>query len=321
VTVLLTGATGFVGGEVLDRLVAAGEEVIAVARRPDALSHPHVVKGDLEQELSLPDVDVVVHCAASVSFGLELAEARAINVEGTRRLLDHAVSCGARFVHVSTAYVAGRHHGLWRESYADCGQRFRNTYEQTKLEAELLVQAAPIESTILRPSIVVGDSRTGWTSSFNVLYWPMRAFARGLIAAVPARATSRVDVVPVDYVADAITHVTVARPDVRGTLNLVAGMDAVTAGELVGLTADALGRERPPLVAPGSGQLGELMKHSEEAARYLPYFDMDVLFDDTRARGVLAPAGITAPPLRDYFARLVDYAERTRWGKKPALAA
>ena len=49
---------------------------------------------------------------------------------------------------------------------------------------------------------------------------------------------------------------------------------------------------------------------------YVPYFDMRVVFDDARARSVLVPAGIEAPPLRDYFPRLMEYAQAVRWGKK-----
>jgi thioester reductase-like protein len=57
---------------------------------------------------------------------------------------------------------------------------------------------------VLRPSIVVGDRRTGRTSSFNVLYGPLKAFARGKLPAIPGRRSSPVDIVPVDYVADAV---------------------------------------------------------------------------------------------------------------------
>ena len=86
----------------------------------------------------------IVHCAASVSFGLDLADARAINVGGTRQVLALARRARAegaleRFVHVSTAYVAGDASGVFLESQRDVGQGFRNTYERTKLEAELAV--------------------------------------------------------------------------------------------------------------------------------------------------------------------------------------
>jgi long-chain acyl-CoA synthetase len=331
-SVLLTGATGFVGMEVLARLLERGDEdVVALVRgdRPctrlraamDVAGIPHdrrrrrvaTVAGDVTAPFpSVAGVRTVVHCAASVSFGLELDEARRINVEGTRNALAFAARHDARYVHVSTAYVAGRHEGLFEEGELDCGQEFRNTYEQTKLEAEHLVRESGLDTVVLRPSIVVGEASTGWTTSFNVLYWPLRAYSRGLLQAVPARAQARVDIVPVDYVADAIVHVTRERPDVRGTLHLVAGSDAVTVDELMGLAADKLERPRPRLAAEAAE---ELAQRSAEAARYLPYFDMDVVFGDARSRSVLGPAGIAPPPLRDYFGRLVDYAQNARWGK------
>ena len=106
-----------------------------------------------------------------------------------------------RFVHVSTAYVAGTHSGVFTEDMF--GTDFRNTYEQTKCEAERIVaEVSGMEVAIARPSIVMGESGSGWTPVFNVLYWPLRAFARGLFARVPAKSDGRVDVVPVDYVAD-----------------------------------------------------------------------------------------------------------------------
>ena len=102
--------------------------------------------------------------------------------------------------------MAGTHKGEFGEDQLDVGQRFRNPYEQSKFEAERLVRAAdgrlPIQ--IFRPSIVVGERTTGWTPAFNVLYSPLKAFVRGSLPAVPARRSAPVDVVPVDYVADAV---------------------------------------------------------------------------------------------------------------------
>ena len=135
------------------------------------------------------EVTTVIHSAASVSFTLGLDESREINVEGTRNMLDFAESCAEldRFTYVSTAYVAGTHPGVFGEDQLAEGQEFRNAYEQSKFEAERLVQShrrsLPIQ--VLRPSIVVGEQRSGWTSSFNVLYGPLKAFARGSIPAVP----------------------------------------------------------------------------------------------------------------------------------------
>ena len=344
--VFLTGATGFLGMEVLARLLEAGErDVVALVRAKDQAGaderlegvlrtlwrdpapyrgRVRAVAGDVtqpglgispvERTALAEDIGAVLHCAASIAFDLPLEEARTINVEGTREVIGFAREAKAlgrmeRFVHVSTAYVSGDHDGTFRERQLVAGQRFRNTYEQTKLEAEQIVaEAGDLSPAVARPSIVMGESDSGWTPAFNVLYWPLRAFSRGLFDKVPALAEGRVDVVPVDYVADAIVCL-LDRGDV-GVFNLVAGRDAPTVTDLVEIGARRWEREIE-LVEPGEPTAladGEV---------YVPYFDMRVVFDDTRARAVLEPAGIRPAKLRDCFDALIDYAEAARWGKRP----
>lgn len=348
--VFLTGATGFLGMEVLARLLERGDrEVIALVRAADDAAaearlddvlaklwrdpapyreRVRAVVGDVTapglgmradaRAAAARDTDAVLHCAASISFDLPLDEARQINVQGTREVIAFAREAGPleRFVHVSTAYVAGVSRGTFHETQLDEGQSFRNTYEQTKWEAEHVVtDAADLAPVIARPSIVMGESGSGWTPAFNVLYWPIRAFSRGLFAEVPARPEALVDVVPVDYVADALVHL-LDDPSATGVINLVSGHEACTVDALVGMTSAAFGRERPPVVAPGSTGTGSA--HADDhAAVYFPYFDMDMVFDDAHAREVLGPAGIRCPHLTDYFPRLIEYAQVTRWGKTP----
>jgi nucleoside-diphosphate-sugar epimerase len=330
--VLLTGATGFVGMEVLARLLERTDrEVLCLVRARDleaAEARLDAVLATLYRDASpyrarvraLPGdltggihphgqpVDVVCHCAASISFDMPLEEAREINVEGTRAMLELARAAGARrFVHVSTAYVAGTHAGAFTEDMI--GTEFRNTYEQTKAEAERMFAAVDdLEIAIARPSIVMGESDTGWTPAFNVLYWPLRAFARGLFEQVPAKPDGRVDVVPVDYVADGIAKL--IESDATGTFNLVSGADAATVDELSELACAHFDRPRPPYVEMG-GSAGAAA--DEHGAVYVPYFDMDVVFDDTRTRERL---GLQAPRLRTYFDTLMDYADLAKWGKR-----
>ncbi|HWK24946.1 MAG TPA: SDR family oxidoreductase [Solirubrobacter sp.] len=348
--VFLTGATGFLGMEVMARLLERGNrEVIALVRAADDAAaaerldgvlaklwrdpapyrdRVRAVAGDVtapglgmrveSRTAAASEADAVMHCAASISFDLPLDEARQINVQGTREVLAFAREAAPleRLVHVSTAYVAGVTRGTFHESQLDEGQAFRNTYEQTKWEAEHVVaDAADLHPVIARPSIVMGESGSGWTPAFNVLYWPIRAFSRGLFAEVPARPEALVDVVPVDYVADALVHL-LDDTSVTGVVNLVSGGEACTVDALVGMTSAAFGRERPPVVPPGSTGTGSA--HADDhAAVYFPYFDMDMVFDDAHAREVLGPAGIRCPHLTDYFPRLIEYAQITRWGKNP----
>jgi nucleoside-diphosphate-sugar epimerase len=346
-TVFLTGATGFLGMEVLARLLEEGDrEVLALVRAPDDAaaeqrlddvllklwddpspyrSRVTAVRGDVtapglglgsRRDEWATRTGAVLHCAASTSFDLPLDEARAINVDGTARVLDFAVDAQAReglerFLHVSTAYVAGRYEGTFRERQLDAGQTFRNTYEETKADAESIVTLArELGPAIARPSIVVGESDSGWTPAFNVLYWPLRAFSRGMFKEVPALADGHVDVVPIDYVADSLVHLLGRRE--AGVFNLVSGRNAPRVEELANLASDWFGKPHPKLVEPIPPEhLGD-----DQGDVFVPYFDMRVVFDDSRARSVLGPAGIEAPILRDYFGRLMEYAEAARWGKR-----
>jgi len=322
--IVLTGATGFLGMTALARLVERGDDVTCLVRAPDAraaedrlaevcerigvpVGSARALAGDMTAPFgAFPRADAVVHCAASVSFALPLDEARGINVGGTWRVLGGARAAGIeRFVHVSTAYVAGDHDGVFGEDDLDVGQRFRNAYEQSKYESETLVRESGLDVRVVRPSIVVGESTTGWTSSFNVLYFPMQAFARGLVGSVPADPTGVVDVVPVDHVVD----VTLAALDADegGTLHAVAGDRAVSIERLARMAAEAFGKRVPEFVPPAHADLAE-----EHLAIYLPYFTVRTRFRDDRTRA----AGLAAPALEDYFARLMEFAKAARWGKR-----
>jgi thioester reductase-like protein len=343
--VLLTGATGFVGQELLERLLDRGDRhVHALVRADNDESAAERLPGhnrlsawaaDIERdalglEPRIADalaerVSTVIHCAASVSFSLGLEESRRVNVAGTARMADLAERCASRgdglerFSYVSTAYVAGAHQGVFDEDSLDVGQDFRNPYERSKFEAEQLLRerAAGLPLQVLRPSIVVGDSRTGWTSSFNVLYPPLRAFARGAIPALPARRRSPVDVVPVDYVADSVDRLAREGPD--GTFHLVAGRNATTVGRLMELASHRFDRPAPPVFPPPLYRrlvhpllVSRLGRARREALRrmevYFPYFSMRVRFADRRHP--------PAPPVEGYFDRLLDFAERARWGRR-----
>jgi long-chain acyl-CoA synthetase len=359
-SLLITGATGFLGREVLSRYLERTDAMVyALVRAPDAeaadkrlrdglraATGTHIagserleaVPGDVQADgLGLDvgtrdrlagEVDTIIHSAASVSFTLPLGESREINVRGTRNMIEFAARCEGlrRFTHVSTAYVAGTHAGRFGESDFDVGQDFRNAYEQSKFEAERVVREAadrlPVQ--IVRPSIVVGERASGWTGSFNVLYSPLKVLARGGLPAVPARSGAPVDVVPVDFVADAIHEL--ASGGENRTYHLVSGSDATTVGRLVALAAERLDQRRPRMLAPLVYRLavGPLLKRTgpqrrrravEQMEVFFPYFAARVEYDDSVSRAALAPAGVAPGNVEGYFGRLVAFAQKARWGK------
>jgi long-chain acyl-CoA synthetase len=285
-----------------------------------------------DREAMAERCDEVVHCAASVSFDLPLDAAREVNAAGAARVAELACRIAERgdglrrVVHVSTAYVAGERLGTFGEDdVAAPPAGFRNTYEQTKHEAEELLRAwqPALPLQVVRPSIVVGDRGTGWTRSFNVLYWPLKQFARGHLPVVPAVADAPVDVVPVDYVADVVVGLADAP---LGTYHAVAGSHASSVAEVIDLAAARFGVPAPEIVDPGviddalRRPLAPAARRALEQARvFFPYFRLGVRFDDRWARGVLAPQGVAAEPLCGYFDTLIDFAQRAAWGGRSDL--
>jgi thioester reductase-like protein len=275
--ILVTGATGFVGSHLAYRLLGEGCHVTVLARGAKNapaqdrvlevltqvgacwngaealkthLDRLEVVEGDIARPgLGIAEprltalaaaTDETWHCAASLSFTQEdRDEIFRMNVGGTRHLLDViGKTRGRRLQHVSTAYVAGRKE-VALETEVDTGQRFRNAYEESKCQAELLVAAAhaggSIRATIHRPSIVIGDSRTGRTTHFHGVY----AFIRGLWTALerlrrkqagtgpvnlPLRVlgneTTTLNFVPIEYVINGMIHIGKRADSIGGTYHL-----------------------------------------------------------------------------------------------------
>ncbi len=361
--VLLTGATGFVGMEVLARYLEHSDRTVSclirapsddrarqrldevirnlfgrgadryaarVAAYAADLTAPGLGLSPHRRDRLAESVTTIVHSAASISFVLPLEEAREINVGGTRRMLEFAQLAQARgglhrYGQVSTAFVAGTHDGRFAEGDLEVGQGFRNSYEQSKFEAEQLVRSHDeLPWTILRPSIVVGDRRSGWTAAFNVLYWPLRAFSSGLFKTVPANLAAPLDVVSIDFVADAIHELCECDEGVGGTFHLTAGPEATTMGEIAAAACRYFRRPLPEVVSPSEFQPADARLSAaalESSSIYFPYFSIATVFDNALTRARLGRAGIQASPLGDYLERLLDFATRSRWGKRPIARA
>ncbi len=359
-TVLLTGATGHVGTALLPRLledpacvvlalvrakddVHLAEREAALRRRvPDAAGRVHALRGDVTAPglgLSPADrarveaeVTALIHSAASVRFDMPQDRAAGENIASTESMLALARTLAergrlVRHDHVSTAYVAGDRTGRVFEHECDVGQGFRNSYEWSKCQAEARVRASIAEglpAAIHRPSIVVGDSRTGETEAFNVLYWPLMLYARGWWRLFPGRPDTLVDVVPVDFVADAIAALRRDPGTLGGCFHLAAGDEAPRVDALAARFAAVL--ERPPLrtidpdfylkwVRPVLRRPLSLTKRGRRILRggsaYLPYFRQNPLFDTTNLRRHL---GRGAPSVFDYVDRIARYAKEKDFG-------
>ena len=228
---VVTGGTGFIGRRVVSRLLdtRSDAEVWVLVRRPSLGRFERLagqwgerakpLVGELtEPGLGLtdeaiaelgPDVDHVVHCAAIYDITAAEPEQRAANVDGTRAVIELAGRLDATLHHVSSIAVAGDFHGEYTEDDFDIGQQLPTPYHQTKFEAELLVRSTPgLRYRIYRPAVVVGDSRTGEMDKVDGPYYFFGVLAK--LAVLPRLTpimlpdTGRTNIVPVDYVADAL---------------------------------------------------------------------------------------------------------------------
>ncbi|MCB9780600.1 MAG: SDR family oxidoreductase [Alphaproteobacteria bacterium] len=358
-TVLLTGATGHVGTALLPRLLAGGDtRVLALVRARDEthlaerrrvlaeragvdeglelvagdVSAPGLGLSTRDRGRVLAEVDAVMHSAASVRFDMTQDEAAASNLAATQQVLAlcrDLADAGRldRYDHVSTCYIAGDRRGTVYEHEIDVGQGFRNKYEWSKCQAELAVRDATqagLPVCVHRPSIVVGDSRTGATRSFNVLYWPLKLYARGLWRTFPGRVDTPVDLVPVDWLADAMVALHRDDASIGATVHLAQGPAAPTVQVLMDAVQAQI--DGPPLRVVDQGRYrrfvrpllwpffqtkrGAAVKRGGDA--YLPYFTGNPVFDAT-TRDELLPQLPPPDPL-EVLRVIVDFAMRRDFG-------
>lgn len=271
-TILLTGATGFIGAQIARQLVAATDyRILALVRAADGAAAvrrlarawwdwPDVASAigtriePLPGDVTLPglglepndkrlrEVTLIIHAAADLRVTAALDELYRTNVRGTANLLAlamalHADHGLARLAYLSTAYVCGRRAGpVWEQDLTD-EYGFSNAYEQSKYEGERLVRAAAPELpvTIFRPGMVVGDSRTGDIKTFNTIYAPLRLYLARKLGLIPARRDLPINIIPVDYVAQAIVRLTLDPRAVGLTFHLTAPVETLpVVAELVG---------------------------------------------------------------------------------------
>ena len=277
-TILFTGFPGFLGRELLPRVLARDPEARAVclvqakflpaaadavraldAARPGLATRIELVAGDIaEPDLGLGGAGAalarqtreIYHLAAIYDLSVPRAFAEKVNVDGTNHVLAFAERCAhlARLQYVSTCYVSGRYTGIFEEADLDKGQAFNNFYEETKFLAEVLVRermATGLPATIYRPSIVVGDSQTGVTQKLDgpyyILRWLLRQPRLATLPVIGDPSRFRLNVVPRDFVVDGISYLS-AQPDTIGKTYALADHDPPTCEEALEALAAAAQR-------------------------------------------------------------------------------
>jgi len=260
-SVLVTGASGLVGHELLDQL-RQRDAVSTVGTSRRGSTAVQIAAWDMSSEQPPPqlqrDWDVIINAAANTRWTMSEEEATAANVSSVRALKSLA-SETTHVIHVSTAYAVGLRGDVESADLED----YRNTYEWSKAHAERVAHELFARLTIVRPPLIVGRRHDGRAARFSGMYTLIRGMTVGTVPAVIADPDARFDAIPVDdlcgLLADLVDDATAGDHSVH---TIAAGQAAPTVEGAVGAILDSLnawrlrqGREpleSPPFIPPDS---------------------------------------------------------------------
>jgi len=359
VAIFLTGSTGYIGAHVAANLLTEhGASLNLLVRARDAreaeerlwrglqlhLDFPgfyeylqtriRIFRGDLTTErfgLSTDDydrlvhtTDSIIHCAASLNRKSEKSCLN-VNLRGTLEVLklgmqvDHYHGL-RRFSHVSTVAVAGKRQDevVTEDNSIDWERSDYDPYARTKKFCEHMIRELlpDVPKTIFRPSIVLGDSRRAETTQFDMV----RAFVflAGL-PVLPLRSKDRVDIVNVDFVADAIATLHVKEKTQFDTYHLSSGRESQTFRQLTESLAAAQDKRGPIFLSflqtPFTSSVNAFSKRKSSIGRgaalmkvFMPYLTFNTVFDNTR---VIAELGCKPVPFSQYSYPLLKFSRET----------
>ena len=321
------------------------EGAFAPQERPLAQSKLRFVAGDLlEPSLGLgvrdrwqilDRVDAIIHLASDDSLSSGIENSRQVNVDGTAKVLELAEACHRtgnlkQYIHLSTAFVSGNHEGDYSEDDFDLGQGFSNVFEQSKFEGEKLVRArtlgVPIK--IVRPSVIVGRSDSGYTLSFKAIYWPLKVLSKKIIPFLPLNPKAKLDLVPVDYVSDCLFSLLYHEVKGTGTYHVTCGKgNEIALGKILkdaykhGIVAKT---PRMPIWLFSLVRNSFVNKFFNDevwdafalAESYQKYLEGNLTtFESRKSRALFEDKGVILPKWKDYSRRIFQYCLISHWGK------
>jgi len=338
--VLITGFPKLLARRMSLRLHAGGAQVSLLVDGKDERAAREFARGAMDVLIGDPSamhlglstseyreltaaVTDVFHVAEQSALSSAREEMRRVNLTGTQAMLELALDCRSlrRFTHVSTVFVSGDRVGVVAEDELACGQAFRNAYEESKFEAELLVRRAmgQIPATVLRPSIVVGDTKTGEIDRFEGPY----ALAILLVTSplqvpvpLPGDGVAPLNAVPIDYVVDASAAI---HKDARGvgrTFHIV-DPNPSSSRRVYELIAQRSGKKLPRVslgykLTDALLKLPGLERLTREQRAAIAYVNHLSFYSSRHTLEVLEGTGIRCPPIESYLDNLIEYVRAAR---------
>ncbi len=356
----LTGATGFIGSRLAKKLLEReGSVVYFLVRRqkrgmvesllarwgvgPERaipvegdLTQPHMGISNADRARVRGQIDHMFHLAAVYDLRASAEVQEAANVQGTLHAVEFAHDAGVGCFHLTSSIAAaGLYEGVFREDMFEEAENLEHPYFRTKHEAESVVRRQCRRPwRIYRPGIVVGDSRTGEMDKIDGPYYFFKALQklrRLLPPWMPAIGIEggRLNLVPVDYVVDAMDHIA-HKPGLDGRCFHLTDPNPRRVGDILNIFAHAghapqlslrlnarmFGfipesvRREIAALAPVRRIGEQLMKDLGLPPHIMAFVNYPTRFDCREAQQALAGTDIRVPPLEDYAWRLWDYWER-----------
>lgn len=357
----VTGATGFIGKRLVRKLLARRGSTVHFLVRPGSeekvagllaewgvsKARAVAVTGDLTQKkLGVPaevirqlkgQIDAVYHLAAVYDLEADADAQVRVNVDGTRHVVEFARAIDAGHLHhVSSIAAAGLYEGVFREDMFEEAENLDHPYFMTKHESEKIVrQEERLPWTVYRPAMVVGDSRTGEMDKVDGPYYFFKLIQRMrqiLPPWMPAVGLEggRVNIVPVDFVVDALDHISHGKQPLRGRCFHLVDPVGYRVGDVLDVFAKAAHAPKMSLfvnaallgfiprgvkkglmaLAPVRRVRQAVMNDLGLPEDMLSFVNYPTRFDCRETLAALKGSGIECPRLEDYAWRLWDYWER-----------
>lgn len=350
--IVFTGFPGFIASQLIRKSVGPEQGITAIVLpsempkaqkeaavieqaagcRPIRLLAGDITKADLGLEKK--DADflkaqkvVFWHLAAIYDLAVPKPAAWNVNVQGTENVNAFVQSLPhvERYVYFSTAYVAGTRQGMLYENELIRPKKFKNYYEETKFEAEVLVESLKPEVpvTIIRPGIVRGHSATGETIKFDGPYFFLNMIDKvRKLPAIPylGRSSAFINVVPIDYILDAAVYLSSKAEAVGKTVHLtdpnphpVEEIYRMMVWEMTGKMPKA---RVPHLLAEWSLSISPVRKFLGVEKETLDYLTWQASFDTVEAQTLLAGSGIHCSDFLETMPQMVRFYELHKSDKK-----
>ncbi|MCH8122103.1 MAG: SDR family oxidoreductase [Bacteroidetes bacterium] len=362
-SILITGATGVMGRELVPALYARSSADLVLLVHKSGADENHstflrkyyglspcrrlrVIQGDVTRSdlgLALSDrrelqksLTHILHTAADTRFSQGIEQARIVNLNGTRHVAEFASACRSlrQFGHVSTAYVSGKRKGQIRESELVHDLGFLNTYEQSKYEAECFVRSIAnfLPVSVFRPSIILGNSRTGAVNKMAAPHQTMRLMYDGVAQVLPGTPEYPINFIPNDYAATTICQLFLTQFRPGCTYHITASEEkTITLSDFIHEVFDAFATTDPkwtlrnivePVIAPEK-KVGQFSNPTESrdgskvpgVLKSIRQLDYPKMFDRCNVTNAIPEYDYELPDPREYLKKVVRFCVATQWGR------